>query len=380
MGISVNISRQITVVAKMTNSLPTLLTFAKKFVMNQFHLLTVASIERLTPDSVRLTLAVPEDKKETFSFMPGQYLTMQVQIDGKEIRRAYSICSSPDQGTLEVGIKKVHNGLFSTYANDQLVSGDQISVGTPEGRFILDVQADSGTHCAFVSGSGITPVLSMIKSSLRANSNNKFVLIYGNKSLDDVMFRADIDQMLAEYPDRFKVEWMFSREKQENALFGRIQRAVVNYLLKNKYGEWSFDKYFICGPGEMIDEVAQTLADRGIVQDAILFERFTASDAAAEVEVSDGQIAISVTVDDDTDDFQCASGTTILQAVLDQGIDAPYSCQGGICSSCIARVTEGKAEMQKNQILTDAEVADGLVLTCQAIPVTPKVVVDYDDV
>ena len=156
--------------------------------------------------------------------------------------------------------------------------------------------------------------------------------------------------------------------------------AVVNYLLNNKYSQWSFDKYFICGPGEMIDEVAQTLSDRGINQDAILFERFTTSDDGEEVTVAEGQVAITIIVDDDSDELSCKSGTTILQAAIDEGIDVPYSCQGGICSSCIAKVTEGKAEMQKNQILTDSEGEDGLVLTCQAIPVTAKLVLDYDDV
>ena len=348
--------------------------------MSQFHTLNIASVDRLTQDSVRLSLEVPNDLKSDYSFLPGQYLTLEAQIDGLAVRRAYSICSAADEGKLEVGIKKVNQGLFSTYANDTLTAGDQISVSIPEGRFVLDAQNESGTYCAFASGSGITPVLSMIKTTLGANNNTRFVLVYGNRSLKDVMFHEDLQELISTYPDRFKVEWIYSREKQDNALFGRIQKAVVNYLLKNKYGEWDFDKYFICGPGEMIDEVAQTLSERGIHQDAILFERFTTSEEAEEVSVAEGQVAITIIVDDESEEFSCQSGTTILQAAIDEGIDVPYSCQGGICSSCIAKVTEGKAEMQKNQILTDTEVEGGLVLTCQAIPVTAKVVVDYDDV
>ncbi|PQB05501.1 ferredoxin--NADP reductase [Aureitalea marina] len=348
--------------------------------MNQFHALKVSAIQRLTPDSVRLTLDIPADLKSDFSFLPGQYLSLETEIGGQSVRRAYSICSASEQTALEVGVKKVPNGVFSSFVNDQLAVGDQLSVHLPEGRFVLDPSVESGTYCAFASGSGITPVLSMIKSALKASDLNKFVLVYGNRSLNDTMFRSDLEELLTSYPERFKIEWMYSREKQNNALFGRIQRSVVNYLLKNKYSEWNFDKFFICGPGEMIDEVADTLAERGIDQDAILFERFTASEEGEEVAGAEGQIEMTVIVDDETDNFSCTSGTTILQAVLDQGIDAPYSCQGGICSSCIAKVTEGRAEMQKNQILTDAEVADGLVLTCQAVPVTQKVVVDYDDV
>ena len=348
--------------------------------MNQFHALKVSAIERLTPDSVRLTLEIPEGLRSDFSFLPGQYLSLQTEIEGKEVRRAYSICSGSDQTALEVGVKKVPDGLFSSFVNDQLAVGDELTVHLPEGRFILDPANETGTYCAFASGSGITPVLSMIKSALKANAQNKFVLVYGNRSLKDTMFRSDLEELLKTYPEQFKIEWMYSREKQDNALFGRIQRSVVNYLLKNKYGEWNFDKFFICGPGEMIDEVAETLTERGIEKDAVLFERFTSSDEGEEVSVTEGQVAITIIVDDESEELSCQSGTTILQAAIDEGIDVPYSCQGGICSSCIAKVTEGKAEMQKNQILTDTEVEGGLVLTCQAIPVTAKVVVDYDDV
>jgi len=194
------------------------------------------------------------------------------------------------------------------------------------------------------------------------------------------MFYEEIIALKEKYPNRFFAEFIYSRKKEDGAMFGRVERAVVNFLLKNKYNETRFDDFYLCGPEPMIDEVSSTLKEFGVNKKQIHFELFTTSEEGLLVEPHDGKTQITVILDDETETFTMPQSSSILEAALANKLDAPYSCQGGICSTCIARITEGKAEMRKNQILTDGEIAEGLILTCQAHPTTPTVVVDYDDV
>lgn len=346
--------------------------------MSDFNTLTVSEVKKDTHNSVTISFSIPENIKSLFAFKAGQYITIKHMSDGKEIRRAYSICSSPKSGQLKVGIKKVADGAFSEYANTQLKAGDNLELMPPTGKFTLEPNLKN--YVAFAAGSGITPVLSLIKSTLEDMPQSSFLLIYGNQSKEDTMFYHEIVQLQDEFPERFNVEFVFSRKKEDDAQFGRIGRSLVNFYLKNKYGERSFESFYLCGPEEMIDDVSATLKHNGINTKQIHHELFSTAEKGLLVEKHTGNTSVTVMLDDGEETFEMPQTKSILEAALDEGLDPPYSCQGGICSTCIARLKEGKAEMRKNQILTEAEIADGLILTCQAHPTTPKIVVDYDDI
>jgi ring-1,2-phenylacetyl-CoA epoxidase subunit PaaE len=346
--------------------------------MSEFHALTVSEVKKETPNSVSISFQVPDSLKEIFSFKAGQYITIKHRNSGKEIRRAYSICSSPKSGLLKVGVKKVENGAFSEYANNELKEGDTLQVMPPTGKFILAPNLKN--YVAFAAGSGITPVLSLIKSTLEEMPESTILLVYGNQTLTETMFYDEIVALQKQFPNRFNAEFIFSRKEEENAKFGRIDRSMVNFFLKNKYGETNYEAFYLCGPEEMIDEVSATLKHNGVNTKQVHYELFSTAEKGLLVEPHDGNTSVTVMLDDEEVVFEMPQTKSILEAALDEGLDPPYSCQGGICSTCIARLKEGKAEMRKNQILTDSEIAEGLILTCQAHPTTAKVVVDYDDV
>ena len=346
--------------------------------MADFHALTVQAITRLTPNAVALSFNIPDALKEDFQFQSGQYITLKANINNEEVRRAYSICSTPQSGHLEVGIKAVTDGRFSVYANEQLSIDDTLEVHPPEGKFVL-TPASNKTHVAFAAGSGITPIMSMIKTTLETTSN-KFILVYGNKRPEDTMFRDALLALSESYPERFSIEWIYSQTREDGAHFGRISKPTVNFVVKNKYASWDIDSYYLCGPESMINEVSAVLEENGTPQSQILFELFTSSDEGVVDQNLEGSSQLKIIVDDESHELTMDQNAIILDAALDADIDAPHSCQGGICSSCIARVIEGTATMRKNQILTDSEVAEGLILTCQAHPTSAKVVIDYDDI
>ncbi len=346
--------------------------------MSDFHTLTVSEVKKETPNSVSITFSVPDNLKTIFSFKAGQYITIKHQKGGKDLRRAYSICSSPNSGVLKVAVKKVEKGVFSEYANTDLKAGETLQVLPPTGKFTLERNLKN--YAAFAAGSGITPVLSLIKCTLEEMPQSTFLLIYGNRTKEEAMFYDEITALQKEFPKRFAVEFIFSRKEEENAKFGRIDRSMVNFFLKNKYAETVYSAFYLCGPEVMIDEVSATLKHNGINSKQIHHELFSTAEKGLLVEKHDGNTSVTIILDDEEAIFEMPQTKSILEAALNEGMDPPYSCQGGICSTCIARLKEGKAEMRKNQILTEAEIADGLILTCQAHPTTPTIVVDYDDV
>ena len=349
--------------------------------MSEFHALSVSSIQKLTPSSVAVSFDVPDSLRKIFSFKAGQYITIKHQLNGQELRRAYSISCPPSSGKLTVGIKKMPSGTFSVYANDQLAAGDVLEVMPPEGRFVFEPDASPKKVAGFAAGSGITPIMSIAQTVLESHPDNVFVLVFGNQSALETMYLYDIQELEKKYSDRFFVQYIFSRAQEESALFGRIERSTVNFMLKNKFKETSFDAYYLCGPEPMIETVTDVLEDNGVSKDKILFELFTSSDTEDVLAVDlEGKTKVEVILDDETFSLVMDKKQLVLDAVLKADIDAPYSCQGGVCSSCIARIREGKAEMVKNQILTDGEIAEGFILTCQAHPITPNLTVDYDDV
>lgn len=350
--------------------------------MSQFHKLAIKTIDRVTDKSVAISFDIPETLKEQFTFTAGQYITLKTTINGEEIRRDYSICSSANSGNLTVAVKAVENGTFSTYANEKLNVGDVLEVAEPNGRFVFEANKErTRTIAAFAAGSGITPILGIAKTLLEDEPFSNFILVYGNKRFSDAMFAAEILELMKTYGNRFHVHFIYSQAQEDDALFGRIEKSTVNLIVKNKYKGVSIESYYLCGPEAMIHTVKDVLLENGIKDKHIYSELFTApTTEETNVEIGDGQSTVKVIVDDEEFEITMSQEDSILDAALKEDIDAPYSCQGGICSSCIARITEGEATMRQNNILTDNEVAEGLILTCQAHPTTPKVIVDYDDV
>ncbi len=350
--------------------------------MSTFYKLAVKDIIRETPEAISVLFNVPSELKENYRFTAGQYINLKLTLDGNEIRRAYSICSTPESGELKIAIKAIKNGYFSKFANEQLTAGKVLEVGTPEGKFIFEPDASrQKNYAAFVAGSGITPVLSILQTVLEQEPNSTFVLVYGNKSSNETIFYNQLHDLQLKYVGRFFVHYVFSQQKADDQLFGRIDKSVVNFVLKNKHKEKEFDKFYLCGPEEMINTVSAVLKENNVKEKDIKFELFSASSSENEIQKSlEGHTKITVLVDGDETSFEMSQKQSLLEAALKQGLDAPYSCQGGICSSCIARISKGTAEMKKNTILTDGEIAEGLILTCQAHPTSSEIFVDYDDV
>ena len=350
--------------------------------MSSFYKLSIKEIIKETADAVSILFNVPDELKSYYQFVAGQYVNLKVTLDGKEIRRAYSICSSPKSGELRISVKAIKNGFFSKFANEKLAVGNVIEVGTPEGKFTFEPKADrQKNYAAFVAGSGITPVYSILKSVLEEEPNSTFVLVYGNKSDKDTIFHNQLHDLQLQYVGRLFVQYVYSQSAADNALFGRIDKSTVNFVLKNKHSEMTFSKFYLCGPEEMINLVADTLKENNVSDSDIKFELFsTSSNENESVGGADGHTKISILVDDEETTFEMSQKQTLLEAALKQGLDVPYSCQGGICSSCICRITEGEAVLKKNQILTDSEIAEGLTLACQAHPTTATIKIDFDDV
>jgi len=356
--------------------------FAKKIAMPDFHKLQIKEITRETPQAVSITFTIPSNLSSSYSFSPGQYVTIQTNIEGKQIRRAYSLCSTPKSGLLKVAVKEIPNGTFSALANNSLKVGDLLEVHPPEGQFVLQTNSShTKNYAAFAAGSGITPVMSMVKSVLTEEPNSRFVLVYGNKTPEETIFHKELIALQANYSDRLFIEFVYSQSEADTAHFGRIEKPIVNLVTKNKFKDFSFDSFYLCGPEEMINTVTNVLTENGIDKSQIHYELFTSSTETAEIDANlDGKTAITVLVDDESFSFVMDQKSTILDATLEEDIDAPYSCQGGVCSSCICRISEGSAVMEKNNILTDGELAEGLVLACQAHPTSASIKVDFDDV
>ena len=351
--------------------------------MAQFHALKIQSIVRQTDKAVSITFEVPKSLKSEFTFKAGQYITLKAVINDQEVRRDYSLSSGPASGSLTVTVKEIEGGLFSSYANTRLKTGDTLEVGSPNGRFLYETKKENrNTVVAFAAGSGITPIMSIARTVLESETNTKFVLIYGNKSPKETIFHQEILDLQTRHSDRFNVQFVYSETDETGALFGRIDAGIVNYALKNLIDIDAAQKFYLCGPEGMIHTVNSILTEKGVEASQILFELFTASavESPSNTTIKKGDSEITILVDEEETTFSMPQKQTILEAALSRDIDAPYSCQGGVCSSCICRVTEGSASMRQNNILTDNEVAEGLVLSCQAEPTSATIKVDFDDI
>ncbi|SDL09900.1 ring-1,2-phenylacetyl-CoA epoxidase subunit PaaE [Catalinimonas alkaloidigena] len=357
--------------------------------MSRFYPLTIKHIARETPDCLSLTLDVPPAWRDRFRFTQGQYLTFRRQVQGEELRRSYSLCSSPLDGEWKVAIKRVPQGRFSGEVVDSLQVGETLDVLPPQGKFYTPLQPERARHyVAFAAGSGITPVFSILKTLLQAEPHSDVTLVYGNRGRNTIIFKEAIEGLKNKFLTRFRVYHILSREQGEIDLFnGRIDKEKTRQLLTTLIDPTCVDEWFLCGPEAMIHDVRAELSARGIPPARVHFELFTTSRAATP---SARRPAVTPHPDDAKRRVECHLdgrvvqldlsyyGDTILEAALARGIDLPYSCKGGMCSTCRAKVLAGQVEMDVNYALDAEEVAAGYVLTCQARPLTEKVVLDYD--
>lgn len=347
-----------------------------------FHALRIADRRQETDEAVSLAFAIPEHLRGEFAFRPGQYLTLRATIGGEEVRRAYSICAGLDDGELRVAIKHVPGGVFSAHANTALQPGDTLEVMPPEGRFGHAPAGEGRVYLGLAAGSGITPVLSILKSVLAREPGSRFILLYGSRSTAQVLFRGALEDLKDRHIDRLTVLHTLSREAQDvAALSGRLDGAKLRALLPGLVDPSAIDQAFLCGPEAMLDELPGVLAELGVAPERIQLERFTPSGPRRAVPVAeDAPAAAMATIihDGARREVPVAEGETVLDAALRAGLDLPWSCHGGMCSTCRARVTEGAVEMAVNFSLEPWEVSAGFVLTCQSHPKTPRVVVDYD--
>lgn len=353
-----------------------------------FHTLTVKKVVRQTPDCVSIEFTVPADLKKDFTFEQGQNITIRKTIDGEEVRRSYSICSSPFENELKVAVKKVEGGKFSTYANMDLNAGDKLEVLPPTGKFNCKLQATNDKHyVAFAAGSGITPVISIIKTTLQAEPKSSFTLVFGNRGRGSIIFFEELEGLKNKYMNRFDLINILSREKTDAPInSGRINENKLNELGK-LIDYKNIDEYFICGPGEMLFAVKDFLEKRDISKNKIHFELFTTPGLNKPVVKSHRPVTenegprskITVKLDGRGFDFDLGfNSDSILDAALKQGADLPFACKGGVCCTCKAKLLEGEVEMEVNWGLEHEEVEQGFILTCQSHPVTEKVVVDFD--
>ena len=348
--------------------------------MIQFHSLKVAKIKEETINSVSITFEVPKFLKENYSFKAGQYLTLKAKIKGDLTLRSYSICSPPNSGLLKIGVKAISNGLFSNYLNDTLREGDVLEVSTPEGRFVVENVHLKNTFMGIAAGSGITPVVSILKNVLLSHKESKFVLLFGNKSIKETMFYDEIENLKISFAGRFYCYNIYSTENNPDSEYGRIDSGFINYCLK-QHGNLKFDKFFICGPKKLSKSISKELERLGYQKENILFELFHSKvDNALKANEVKGKITAIITRDFEEFQIDVPHNMTLLDAALNQNLDVPYSCQGGVCSSCICKITNGSAKMIENNILTDLEIQDGLTLACQSIPTSKSISIDFDDV
>ncbi|MEM7104315.1 MAG: 1,2-phenylacetyl-CoA epoxidase subunit PaaE [Bacteroidota bacterium] len=358
--------------------------------MAKFHTLEVEEVKRETPETVSVTFTVPEHLKSDFAFEHGQNLTLKAIIGGEDIRRSYSICTSPSESILKVAIKQQPFGKFSTFANEVLKTGDTLDVMTPMGKFNTPLDPkNKKNYVAFAAGSGITPILSIIKTTLETESNSKFTLFYGNQKIETIIFKEEIEALKNIYMGRFSVHYLLSQEITDSPLFnGRINSEKCKTFFSVLLDPTTVDEFFICGPEEMIHSVKQALLDEQIDARQIHFELFTSPAGKLDFPKpirtkktfdSTKESQIAITVDGLTYEFNLAySGDNVLNAALEKGADLPFACKGGVCATCRAKVVEGEVEMALNYALVQDEIDAGYILTCQAHPRTEKLVVDFD--
>ena len=349
-----------------------------------FHRLKIADIRRETADTVSIRFDVPRELLENYQYLSGQYLTLKTTIDGEELRRSYSLCSSPFEEEWRVAVKEVEGGKFSGFANQQLKVGDELDVMTPSGHFKVHLDAaHNKNYVLFAAGSGITPILSIIKSVLKNEPESSITFFYGNKNFASIIFREEIEALKNEYLDRFSVIHVLSRESLGNPLQkGRIDAEKCEKLYKTFLKNERIDDVFVCGPESMIHAVKDTFLAQGVDPKQVHFELFGTSIKHVEKVISETNITANVTIIIDGDSLDISlneNDDNILDAAQKAGADLPFACKGGVCCTCKAKVMQGSARMDVNYALEEDELEAGYILTCQAHPTSEKLVVSFDE-
>ena len=355
--------------------------------MAKFYNIQVQDIYKVTKDCSAVTFKIPDDLVSEFQYKPGQHLTLKTIIDGEDVRRSYSLCSSPIENKWQVAVKKIPGGLFSSFINDTLKKGDSLEIMAPSGKFNVEISdSKSKNYIAFAAGSGITPIFSIIKTHLAQEANSTFKLFYLNRSVKSIIFKEEIEQLKNRYFGRFEIFHFLTKEQRFSELFnGRFTKEKIQVLTDKIIDIPTVDECFICGPEEMIYLLRDELAAAGLDKEKIHYELFTSGISEADkarikrivehkaegtdVTIIDGGKEFHFTMDEEYDN--------ILDGALAAGADLPFACKGGVCSTCKCLVIEGEVEMKVNYALDAHEVARGLVLSCQAVPTTDKVVVDF---
>ena len=358
--------------------------------MIHFHPLKIKEVRRETDDCVSLVFDVPEEFREKFAFRQGQSLTMRTTLKGEEIRRTYSICSSPLDKEWRVAVKKVDGGVFSAHANDKLRKGDVLEVMPPVGKFYTELHpSNKKNYLAFAAGSGITPILSIIKTTLLVETNSSFTLVYGNRNRASIIFKEELEALKNKFIDRLTIHHILSREVTDAPIYhGRINEEKCEVLFDKLVDLETINEYFICGPEQMIFSVKKFLESKGIDKKYIHFELFTTPgqktyEGSRQQLTSNGKgptSSIKIKLDGILFQFDLAQkGDTILDAALKQGADLPFACKGGVCCTCRAKLVSGNVQMEVNYGLEEEEIEAGFILTCQSHPTTPEVFVDFDE-
>ena len=353
-----------------------------------FSPIKVKSVENTTDDSVVVSFDIPQEHKEEFRFTQGQYLTLKAKIEGEDVQRSYSLCSSPLDEEWKVAIKKVPFGKFSTYANETLEAGTILDVMPPNGKFFVDVNPDAKrNYLAFAAGSGITPILSIIKTHLESEPKSSFKLFFTNKNLSSIMLKEELEGLKNRFMDRFEIFYFLTKEKRNIEFFnGRLSTDKLEIIFKTIVDLNEIDHHFICGPEEMIFTVRDFLLENGAEKEKLHFELFTSSSDAKKEFIEDSKelyqgktTHITVIEGGKTLEFDMPQASdNILDAALNNSADLPFACKGGVCCTCKAKLLEGEVNQLVNYGLEEDEVEAGYILTCQAIPVSDNIVVDYD--
>lgn len=357
--------------------------------MIHFHPLRVQSVRRETEECVSISFAIPEDLQESFSFQQGQSLTVRTTLNGQEVRRSYSICSSPHEGVLSIAVKKIEGGIFSTWANECLKAGDTLEVMPPVGKFHTPLHAaQRKNYVAFAAGSGITPIFSIIKATLHTEPHSSFTLVYGNRNRNSIIFKEELEAIKDKFLPRFRIYHILSREETDTPLNnGRIDREKTLWLFDKLIDLRSSHEFFLCGPEAMIFTVRDVLQEKGVPEEHIHFELFTVPGQKKDEQIKntttatkdERQATVQIKLDGSTFQFALAQeGQSILDAALSRGADLPYACKGGVCCTCKARLLQGTVHMDAAWGLEPDELAAGFILTCQSHPTSESVVVDFD--
>lgn len=355
--------------------------------MSKFHTIKIADIYKETKDCSVLSFEIPQELQHEFQYKPGQHLTLKATIEGEDVRRSYSLCSSPIENKWKVAVKKINGGLFSTYVNETLKNGDVLEIMPPSGKFNVEIDTQKAkNYIAFAAGSGITPILSIIKTHLASEPNSTFKLFYLNRSVKSIIFKEEIEQLKNLYFNRFEIFHFLTKEHRASELFnGRFTKEKIQVLTEKIIDIPATDDCFICGPEDMIFLLRDELTAAGLDKDKIHYELFTSGiteeDKKRIQRIVENKVnGTDITIIDGGKEFHFVMDEAydnILDGALAAGADLPFACKGGVCSTCKCKVLEGEVEMKVNYALDAHEVAKGLVLSCQAVPITDKVVVDF---